>query len=122
MTTTSNPDPTATTVAPTTTLPLQPVEVERGVCQGRGLDRLPVVGFVSENSAFGEIEVGAIVTTAGGSTSLAPPDLVLGEVINVVRRAGSAGPLLEIELAANFGQLNVLQVVLYQPPSEVQGG
>ncbi len=114
------PQSTTTTTTPgvggatTTTLPLV-VQRETGGFEGRGVDKLPAMRFVAE----GAINVGAVVTTTGGSKSLAPPDIVIGEVINIVRRPGSAGPLLEIKLAADLAQLNFVQVVLYRPPSEV---
>ena len=111
-----------TTVVPTTTTTV-PVLVARetGGCIGRGFGRLPAMQYVTENPAFGPIDIGDVVTTTGGSTSLAPPDIVIGEVINKVSRAGSAGPLLEIQLGADLDHLNFVQVVLYVPPSEVPG-
>lgn len=113
---------TDTTVSSGTTIALPLEEIERGICEGRGSDRLPVVNFVSENPAFGGLGVGDIVSTAGGSSSLAPADVVIGVVANVVRRSGSSGPLLQIQLAAELDKLNVLQVVLYRPQSEAPGG
>lgn len=111
---------TTTTIAsdtsPVTTVKsLFVVPRDTGAFEGRGSGRLPAMRFVTERS----IQVGAVISTAGGSKSLAPPDIVIGEVINVIRRAGSAGPLLEVRLAANLAQLNFVQVVLYRPPSEV---
>ncbi len=108
---------TSTTVVPggATTTSMLVVQRETGGFEGRGVDKLPAMRFVAE----GAINVGAVVTTTGGSKSLAPPDVVIGEVINIVRRPGSAGPLLEIKLAADLAQLNFVQVVLYRPPSEV---
>jgi rod shape-determining protein MreC len=103
----------------TTTLPLAPQEREVGGCEGRGSDRLPAMRFVTENPAFGAFGVGDIITTTGGSSSLAPPGLIIGEVINVVARPGSAGPLLEIDLAADLDHLNFVQVLKFSPPTEV---
>jgi len=77
--------------------------------------------YVTENQAVGPIEVGDVITTTGGSTSLAPPDQVIGEVINKVQRAGSSGPLLEIKLGADLAHLNLVKVIRYQPPNEVPG-
>ncbi len=116
-TTTTGVDDTSTTT--TTTTPLTPQEREVGSCEGRGSDRLPAMRFVTENPAFGPFGVGDIVTTAGGSTSLAPPGLIIGEVINVVSRPGSAGPLLEIDLAADLDHLNFVQVLRFTPLTEV---
>ena len=98
-----------------TTTTMLVVQRETGGFEGRGIGKLPAMRFVAE----GSINLGAVVTTTGGSKSLAPPDIVIGEVINIVRRPGSAGPLLEIRLAADLAQLNFVQVVLYRPPSEV---
>ena len=112
---------TTTTVPTTTTTAPILVARETGGCLGRGFGRLPAMQYVTENPAFGPIDVGDVVTTTGGSTSLAPPDIVIGEVINKVERAGSAGPLLEIKLGADLGHLNFVHVVLYRPPSEVPG-
>jgi rod shape-determining protein MreC len=111
-----------TTVAPTTTVVPLLVTRETGGCLGRGVGKLPAMQYITENPAFGPIDVGDIVTTTGGSTSLAPPDLPIGEVVNKVTRAGSAGPLLEIKLAADLAHLNFVQVVRYVPPSEVPSG
>jgi len=114
---------TTTTVPPSTTTTLDPEANvrETGRCRGRGADRLPAMDFITENPAFGPIEVGAVVTTSGGSDSLAPPGLVIGEVINKVEGRGSAGPLLEIKPAADLDHLNLVQVLLYRPASEVPG-
>jgi rod shape-determining protein MreC len=118
--------PPSTSIVPasvtSTTVELPIEEIERGTCEGRGADRLPIVAFVTDNPAFGSLGVGDIVSTAGGSTSLSPADIVIGEVINVQSRSGSAGPLIEIQLAPNLDQLNVLQVILYRPLAEVAGG
>ena len=114
-TTTTTTTTTTTPAGDTTTTSLLVVQRETGGFEGRGIDKLPAMRFVTE----GAINVGAVVTTTGGSKSLAPPDIVIGEVINIVRRPGSAGPLLEVKLAADLAQLNFVQVVLYRPPSEV---
>lgn len=112
---------TLTAVPPTTTTVPLLVTRETGGCTGRGAGKLPAMEYVTENPAFGKIDVGDVITTTGGSTSLAPPDLIIGEVINKVSRAGSSGPLLEIKLGANLDQLYFVQVVLYRPTSEVPG-
>ena len=112
-TTTSEPDDTTTT----TTI----VERETGGCEGRGPDSLPAMKFVTENPQYGAIDIGDIISTAGGSKSLVPPDILIGTVINKIERASSAGPLLEIELSADLDHLNLVQIVLYRPTSEVPG-
>jgi len=107
-------EPTSST---TTTL----VEIvrETGVLRGQGSDRLPRVSFVASGIGFGQIEVGDTVFTAGGSTSLAPPNIPLGRVLNVITRVGTAGQELEIEPTADLSRLQFVRVVLYQPASEV---
>jgi rod shape-determining protein MreC len=67
---------------------------------------------------FGDIEVGVPIVTAGGSRSLAPPDIMIGNVSRVIERLGSAGPLLEIRLVADLSNLSFLRILLYQPITE----
>ena len=119
--TTIVPPETTTTVAATTTTVPPLIVRETGACQGRGIEKLPVMQYVTENQAVGPIDIGDVITTTGGSTSLAPPDQVVGEVINKVTRTGSAGPLLEIKLGADLDHLNFVKVIRYVPSNEVPG-
>jgi len=91
---------------------------ETGVIEGRGPSRQPTVRFISNAVRFGDIQVGVPIVTAGGSRSLAPPDILIGTVARVVERLGSAGPVLEIELVADLTNLSFLRVLLYQPITE----
>ena len=91
---------------------------ETGVIEGRGPSRQPTVRFIDNSLRFGEIEAGAPIVTAGGSRSLAPPDILIGKVSRVIERLGSAGPVLEIELVADLSNLSFLRVLLYQPITE----
>jgi rod shape-determining protein MreC len=59
------------------------------------------------------------VLTSGGSKSLAPPNIPVGRVANVIRGTGSEGLQLEVELNADLERLNFLTVILYQPPTEL---
>lgn len=102
------------TVPPGLDLPLR----ETGALEGRGLTKFPVVRFVENQTRFGGVSVGSPVITAGGATSLAPPDIVIGTVSKVVKRSGSLGPILEVELAANLDNLNFVRILLYQPTTE----
>jgi len=113
---------TSTTVVLDDEVNLPEVEVirETGVLRGQGDERLPRVSFVAGNSAFGRIEIGDTVFTAGGSTSLAPPNIPVGRVANVITRAGTAGQELEVALSPDLGRLQFVRVVLYQPPTELQ--
>ncbi len=91
---------------------------ETGVIEGRGPSRQPTVRFISNTVRFGDIQAGVPIVTAGGSRSLAPPDILVGTVSRVVERLGSAGPVLEIEPVADLTNLSFLRVLLYQPITE----
>lgn len=91
---------------------------DTGALEGEGADRSPRVTLVEANPRLGGVEVGAAVMTAGGITSLAPPDIVVGRVARVQERPGSAGPIVEVELSADLSSLNFVRVLLYRPTSE----
>jgi cell shape-determining protein MreC len=88
---------------------------ETGALRGRGADRAPIVEFIDQSSRFGEIRVGAVIITAGGSKSLAPRGIVVGRVVKVVERSGTSGAVLEVRLSARLTSLNFVRVLLYQP-------
>lgn len=108
------------TTTTTTTVPVQ-VTRETGVIDGLGAGRLPRVRFIANSSQFGRIAIGDAVLTSGGSSSLAPPDIPIGRVANIIENPGAAGLELEIELNADLSRLSFLTVLLYRPPSEVPG-
>jgi len=91
---------------------------ETGALEGRGLSKNPVVRFIENTPRFGAISVGSPIISAGGATSLAPPDIVIGTVSKVVKRTGTLGPILEVKLSANLNSLNFVRVLLYQPITE----
>jgi rod shape-determining protein MreC len=91
---------------------------ETGALEGRGISRAPVVRFIENQPRFGEVNLGSPVVTAGGASSLAPPDIVVGTVSRVIKRSGSLGPLLEVKISANLDALNFVRVMLYQPSTE----
>lgn len=119
-TTTSTTTTSSTTTTTTTTLP--PIEVTRetGSLDGYGADRLPRVRFIADSPLFGRAEIGDAVLTAGGSRSLAPPNIPVGVVANVITGSGTEGLQLEVEPNADLGRLTFLTVVLYQPPTELE--
>ena len=106
------------TVAPGADLPLR----ETGALEGRGLAKSPIVRFVENQPRFGEVRIGSPIISAGGATSLAPPDIVIGTVSKVVKRTGTLGPILEVKLTANLDALNFVRVLLYQPSTERASG
>jgi rod shape-determining protein MreC len=108
--------PGTTAGGPTTTINLDDLPVaETGIFRGRGIDNAPVVEFIDQNSRFGEVQVGALVITSGGSQSLAPQGIVVGRVIKIVERTGTSGAVLEVRLTAKLTALNFVRVLLYQP-------
>ena len=109
---TSNQTPTQTS----TTVDIDSLPAtEIGALRGRGADQAPIVEFVEQSSRFGEIRVGAVVITAGGSKSLAPRGIVVGRVVKILERPGTAGAILEVRLSARLTSLNFVRVLLYQP-------
>jgi len=93
---------------------------ETGVLEGRGPTRVPIVRFIDNTQRFGRVRVGSPIVTAGGSLSLAPPDILVGTVSRVTERLGTAGPILEIDLVAELSNLSFVRILLYQPISERQ--
>jgi rod shape-determining protein MreC len=91
---------------------------ETGILEGRGPGTRPIVRFLDASTRASAIEVGAPIVSAGGSRSLAPPDIVIGVVSRVVERIGTSGPVLEIDLVADLSSLSFLRVLLYQPITE----
>jgi rod shape-determining protein MreC len=112
--------PNATIASPSLTIPAgSSVAVrETGVLEGRGPSRTPIVRFIDAEQRFGEIQIGAPIVSAGGSLSLAPPDIVVGTVTRVNKRLGTAGPVLEISLVADLTNLSFVRILLYQPITE----
>jgi cell shape-determining protein MreC len=121
-TTTSTTVPTdassTSTSTTTTTLDLEAVR-ETGELSGQGERTLPQVDLLSDTPVIGRIVKGDIILTAGGNLSLAPQNIPVGRVVNVVSRSTAEGPLLEVEPYADLGNLNFVSVVLYKSASEV---
>jgi len=106
-----------TTVGETTTT-LASCDRETGSIRGRGEGRSPVITLLNDDVRNREIEVGDIVTSAGGAESLAPQDLPIGKVGRVIEHKGSS-PEVEVDLNADLARLNFVRVLLYVPASEV---
>ena len=84
----------------------------------KGFENLPEVRFIENTKRFGEVKVGSPIVTAGGSQSLAPPDIVIGTVLNPVGRAGVAGNRYVIQITADLKNLSFVRILLYQPITE----
>src|SRR5262245_33506012 len=117
------PDASGTTTTSSPTTPsssLAPIEVTRetGVLDGFGGDRLPRVSFIADSPLFGRVAEGDAVLTAGGSDSLAPQNIPIGRVANVIPGTGVEGLQLEVDLNADLDRLNFLTVILYTAPRE----
>jgi rod shape-determining protein MreC len=104
----------------TTTEPVPMVQRETGALIGQGPDRLPQINFVTNSPSLGRILEGDPVFTSGGRNSLAPPDIPVGVVANVIQRPGSGGTRLEVRLSASVNQLQFVRVLLYRPPAEAE--
>jgi len=115
-----SPVQTPTGSATTTSIPLDisSIEKEFGALKGAGQGRLPKVSLLQDNPSLSILQEGDLVATAGGSGSLAPPDIPVGRVVNRIDRPGVGGPVLEVELFADLDQLGFVRVVLFQPAAE----
>ena len=115
------PTTAVTTTVPATTTTLDISNLQRrelGGLEGQGIDGPPIVRFLNNDRFTRAIQVGDLVATNGGTTSLAPADLVVGRVSRVIGRAGAGGPTVEVEPAADLRQLNFVRVIRYIPPIE----
>lgn len=110
---------TTTTSSSTTTTTIPLVTRETGLLNGRGPGRLPQIGLISDSPQFGRPREGDVVLTAGGGEDLAPPDLPIGYVANVIAGLGTDGLKLEVEPTADLSRLEFLTVVLFQSANEV---
>lgn len=124
------PDPAATTtiapeatttvapaVATTTTLDLDTVR-ETGGLGGQGDGELPAVFYLDNTPGLGSFQVGDLVFTSGSEDSLAPPNIPVGRVVNVIEQSASEGPILQVEPFADLDSLYYVSVVLYAPNIE----
>jgi cell shape-determining protein MreC len=91
---------------------------ETGLLNGQGAGALPLVSLIADTPGFGTPEDGDVVMTAGGTNGLAPPGVLLGVVADVDQGSPSEGLLLHVRPFANVDGLDLVHVILYQPPSE----
>ncbi len=114
------PGETTTTTTPPTTTTSVPDDRPRdtGQFSGQGADSLPQVDLLEDTPMFGRIVVGDLIFTAGGNDSLAPPDIPIGVVRNVINRSSSAGPLLEVQPSVDLDRLHFVSIIIYRSSSE----
>ncbi len=93
---------------------------ETGSIRGRGRNENPLIGLLNDDALSRSIKAGDQVVTAGGTDSLAPPNLPVGRVGRVVLRRGDS-PIVEVKVNADLTHLNFVEVLLYLPVSEVGG-
>ena len=79
---------------------------------------MPLVSLIADTPGFGTPEDGDVVMTAGGTNGLAPPGVLVGEVADVEQGSPSEGLLIHVTPFANVDGLDLVHVILYQPPSE----
>jgi len=115
--------PAESTTTTTTTAPIDmTLQRDAGQFQGRGPTSLPQVDLLDDAPSLGRIVVGDLVFTAGGADFLAPPDIPIGVVKNVIRRSAAEGPLLEVEPSADLDRLHYVDIIVFRPEAEVSGG
>jgi rod shape-determining protein MreC len=117
--------PTTPPAATTTTIDPATDETRRrdtGQLTGQGGDNLPQVDLLADTPLLGRIVVGDLIFTAGGNESLAPPDVPIGTVRNVVRRSASEGPMLEVQPSVDLDRLHFVTIIRYQSASEAGDG
>ena len=119
------PATTSTTEAPddtgvplfttTTTTPLEIIR-ETGTLNGQGSGKPLVLRFVDDSSSQGRVKVGSTVQTAGGTQSIAPAGIPIGEIVDIRSQSGTRALLVEVAASAgDLSKLNFVRVLLYVP-------
>ncbi len=110
---------TSTTAPPLfTTTTVAPVEIirETGTLSGQGAGKPLVLRFVDDSSSQGRVQVGSTVQTAGGTASIAPAGIPIGEITAVRQQSGTRAQLVEVASSAgDLSKLNFVRVLLYVP-------
>lgn len=103
----------------TTTLPA--VIRETGTLEGRGGNKTLLLRFTDNSSAITTVKVGAVVDTAGGTSSLAPQGIPIGRITAVLKQPGNSSTLVEVRPNADLRRLNFVAVVLFVPNDQAVG-
>lgn len=102
-----------------TTLPA--VIRETGTLEGRGGNQTLLLRFTESTSAVTSVKVGAVVDTAGGTSSLAPQGIPIGTITAVLKQQGNSSTLVEVRPNADLRRLNYVAVVLFVPNDQAIG-
>lgn len=73
---------------------------------------------MADSPAFGSPQIGDTVMTVGGSRGLAPPNLVVGQVVDVERISPAEGLRIRVAPMVDLESLEFVQVIIYQPEFE----
>ena len=101
-----------TTGITTTTLP--PVIRETGTLEGQGPGQPLLLRFTDITSSLTSVRVGAIVDTAGGTSSNAPQGIPIGRITAVIAQTGTTSALVEVTPSADLRRLTFLTVLLFK--------
>ena len=83
---------------------------------GQGAGKPLVLRFVDDSSSQGRVKVGSTVQTAGGTKSIAPAGIPIGEIVDIRSQSGTRAQLVEVEASAgDLSKLNFVRVLLYVP-------
>jgi len=62
------------------------------------------------------VKVGSTVQTAGGTQSIAPAGIPIGEIVDIRSQSGTRALLVEVAASAgDLSKLNFVRVLLYVP-------
>ena len=112
---------TGDTVAGETTTTLPAVIRETGTLEGRGGNQTLLLRFTDNSSAITTVKVGAVVDTAGGTSSLAPQGIPIGRITAVLKQPGNSSTVVEVRPNADLRRLNFVAVVLFLPNNQAIG-
>lgn len=104
-----------------TTTTIAPVIRETGTLEGQGGDKPMLLRFTDGLSSVTNLQIGAVVDTAGGGSSLAPQGIPIGTITAIYKQAGSSSALVEVTPNADLVRLNFVAVVLYLPNQQAIG-
>jgi len=117
-------DPNATPAGDTTTTTTLPPSAPRetGQLNGQGAGQLLRITGIRNNPSAGAPQPDDIVVTSGGSGSLAPADIPIGLVREVINTSPAEGLTLLVVPFSNLDSFDLVSVMLYKPEREAPSG